>query len=199
LLSVPPAPPRAPAGSPRSTTSAATALALTVTVLLLEPPGRALAQGAARGGDNVLKRSKPTTPADLDRSILLEWREGSPQLQEVWNDTNAPMYVWEGVTVGAEGRVVTIHLPSEDLQANWWLLLRGQYHGSFLTGSVPAALGQGLTLVHFSAQPEPFLSLKLYETTQCVREECSRQAEKWKSVSPCAWATDRAHLFGPQL
>jgi hypothetical protein len=33
-------------------------------------------------------------------------------------------------------------------------------------------------------QPEPFLSLKLYDTTQCIRKECSRQAEKWTSVSP---------------
>jgi len=47
------------------------------------------------------------------------------------------------------------------------------------------AFRQGLSLVHFSAQPEPFLSLKLHETTQCVRKECSRPAEKWTSVSPC--------------
>ena len=47
-----------------------------------------------------------------------------------------------------------------------------------------AGSGRGLTLVHFSAQTKPFLSLKLYETTQCICKECSRQAEKWTSVSP---------------
>jgi hypothetical protein len=109
--------------------SAAIALALTVALLLLEAPGGALAQGAGRGrraGNNVLKRSKPT-PADLDRSILVEWRDGSPQLQRVWSDDDAPVSAWEGVTVGAEGRVVKIELSGKDL-----------------TGDVPAALG-GLT------------------------------------------------------
>ena len=31
------------------------------------------------------------------------------------------------------------------------------------------------------------MSLKLYETTQYIRKECSRQAEKW-TVSPWEWA-----------
>jgi len=44
---------------------------------------------------------------------------------------------------------------------------------------------QGLILVQFSAQPEPFLPRRLYEITQCVRKECSRRDEKWTSVSPC--------------
>ena len=48
-----------------------------------------------------------------------------------------------------------------------------------------AKLRQGLTLVHFSAQPEPFLSLKSTEPTLNVTlKKCSRQAEKWTSVSP---------------
>ena len=115
-------------GSPRSTMSAAiAALALTVTLLLLEAPGTALAQGAAgRGrlaGKKVLKRSKPS-PADLDRSILLEWRKGSAQLQRVWSDESAPMSAWEGVTVGEEGRVVEFYLDGKGLT------------------SVPAALGR---------------------------------------------------------
>jgi hypothetical protein len=45
--------------------------------------------------------------------------------------------------------------------------------------------GQGLPLVHFSPLPEPFLSLKLHETTPNVcRRKSSRQLEKWTSVSP---------------
>jgi len=101
--------------------SAAAAIALTVTLLLLEAPGGALAQDATAGrgrgnNNNVLnKRSKPT-PADLDRSILLEWRASSPQLQRVWSDENAPVSAWEGVTVGAAGRVVKLELQSKQLQ-----------------------------------------------------------------------------------
>jgi hypothetical protein len=108
--------------------SAAAALALAVTLLLLEAPGGALAQGAGAGraGENVLKRSKPT-PADLDRSILLECRASSPQLHKLWSDENAPVSEWDGVTVGGDGRVVKV-----ELQSRGW------------TGPVPAALG-GLT------------------------------------------------------
>ena len=116
---------RAP-GSPRLTMSAAAAaIALTVTLLLLEAPGGALAQGDGRDGKkDVLKRSKPT-PADLDRSILLEWREGSPQLLQLWSDENAPVSAWEGVAVGAEGRVFSVDL-----------------HDEGLTGALPAELGR---------------------------------------------------------
>jgi len=92
--------------------TAATAAALAVTLLLLDAPGGALAQGAGRRGGrgkNVLKRSKPT-PADLDRSIEVAWREGSQQLRQVWSDENAPMSAWEGVSDGAEGRVVMIEI-----------------------------------------------------------------------------------------
>ena len=100
-----------------SAAAAAVAAALTaILLLLLEAPGGALAQGASND-------VKPT-PADLDRSILLEWRAGSPQLQRVWGDANAPVSAWEGVKVGAEGRVVKIELHAKDL-----------------TGVVPAALG----------------------------------------------------------
>jgi hypothetical protein len=62
-----------------------------------------------------------------DRSILLEWRASSPQLQRGWSDESAPVSEWEGVGVDAEGRVVSIDL------WNWGV-----------TGDVPAALG-GLT------------------------------------------------------
>jgi hypothetical protein len=104
------------------------ALALIIPLLLIEASGGAVAQGAGRGGENVLTRSKlKPTPADLDRSILLEWRKGSPQLQHVWDDEDAPVSAWHGVTVGAEGRVVKIE----------------QLKYADLTG-VPAALG-GLT------------------------------------------------------
>jgi Leucine-rich repeat (LRR) protein len=128
--------------------SAGAALALTVTLLLLVAPGGALAQGAGRGrGKNVLKRSKPT-PADLDRSILLEWREGSPQLLQVWSDENAPVSAWEGVTVGAERRVVKIKLESKGLTGVVPPALGGltaltvlDLHANELTGSLPAALG----------------------------------------------------------
>ena len=51
---------------------------------------------------------------------------------------------------------------------------------------------QGLTLVHFSAQPEPLLSPKLHETTRYFPRKCSRQAEKWTSVSPCRRCRARA-------
>jgi hypothetical protein len=116
------------AGSHRSMFSAAIAAALTVYLLLLEAPGGAVAQGApGRGGgnNNVLKRSKPSpTPADLDRSILLEWRASSPPLQRVWSDENAPASAWDGVNIGAGGRVVDIELREQKL-----------------TGVVPAALG----------------------------------------------------------
>jgi Leucine-rich repeat (LRR) protein len=93
---------------------------LFVTLLLLECPGGALAQGAAgRGGNN--------NKNNLDRSILLEWRAGTPQLQRVWRDTNAPVSAWEGVTVNAEDRVVKIRLERKGLK-----------------GAVPPQLG-GLT------------------------------------------------------
>ena len=56
---------------------------------------------------------------------------------------------------------------------------------------------QGLTLVHFSAQPEPFLSLKSTETTSVSLKKCSRQAETWTSVSP--WVQVVAcHGAGPE-
>jgi hypothetical protein len=81
---------------PAAAAATAAALALAVAMLLLEATGGALAQGAGRGGvDNVLKRSKPSSPADLDRSILLEWRASSPPLQRVWSDENAPVSAWE--------------------------------------------------------------------------------------------------------
>jgi Leucine-rich repeat (LRR) protein len=76
------------------------------------------------------------TPADLDRSILLEWRATSPQLQRLWRDANAPLSAWKGVTVGRgpEGRVVKLSLsqrkltsvPAEvgNLAALWSLDLR---------------------------------------------------------------------------
>jgi hypothetical protein len=40
----------------------------------------------------------------------------------------------------------------------------------------------GLTLIHFSAQPEPFLSLN---PSKVANKRCVRLAEKWTSVSPC--------------
>ena len=57
---------------------------------------------------------------------------------------------------------------------------------------------QGLTLVHFSAQPEPLTLPNLYETTQCIRKECSRPAGKWTSVRPWTPAntTTRAAAAG---
>jgi len=45
---------------------------------------------------------------------------------------------------------------------------------------------QGLTLVHSSAQRELFLSLNSTEAPNVSLEKCSRQAEKWTSVSPCS-------------
>jgi len=38
---------------------------------------------------------------------------------------------------------------------------------------------QGLPLVHFSPQPEPFLSLKLSNTPNVSPKKCSRQVLKW--------------------
>jgi len=76
--------------------------------------------------DNVMKRAVPT-PADRDRHILLEWRASSTKLQREWSDVSAPVSAWEGVTVGAEGRVIKLELRSKSL-----------------SGVVPAELG-GLT------------------------------------------------------
>jgi len=42
-----------------------------------------------------------------------EWRASSPQLQQAWSDESAPVSAWDGVTVGAEGRVVEIELRSK--------------------------------------------------------------------------------------
>ena len=67
-----------------------------------------------------------------DCSVIRAWREGCPELCELWDET-APMTAWEGINDfgdmgGAEaGRVVVIHLDHEGL-----------------TGEVPAAFG-GLT------------------------------------------------------
>jgi len=48
-------------------------------------------------------------------------------------------------------------------------------------GSSSRCRRQGLTLVHFSAQPELFWSLK---SPNVSNKKCSRQAEKWTIVSP---------------
>jgi len=42
---------------------------------------------------------------------------------------------------------------------------------------------QGLTLLHFSAQPNPFKPLM--RPPSLPHRNCSRQAEKWTSISPC--------------
>jgi hypothetical protein len=39
--------------------------------------------------------------------------------------------------------------------------------------------GQGVTLVHFSAQPETFLPMR---PLNIAHKKCSHQAEKWTSV-----------------
>jgi hypothetical protein len=142
--------------------AAATAIALAVTLLLLELPGGALAQGAGhgRGENNVQKWSKPT-PADLDRSILLEWREGSPELQQVWSDENAPVSEWEGVSVGAEGRVVNIELRAKDLEGVVPAALRGLTAlivldlsvNYYLTGTIPVELGKLSALTNVLSAP----------------------------------------------
>jgi hypothetical protein len=44
------------------------------------------------------------------------------------------------------------------------------------TTLVMRSLGRGLTLVHFSPQPEPFLSHKSPSTPH---KKCSRDSEKW--------------------
>jgi len=47
------------------------------------------------------------------------------------------------------------------------------------------------TLVHFSAQPEPILSLKLHGTIQPIPQKMLTTSQKveWTSVSPCLPAT----------
>jgi len=40
----------------------------------------------------------------------------------------------------------------------------------------------GLTLIHFSGQPQPFLPLN---PSKVANKQCLRLAEKWTSVSPC--------------
>jgi hypothetical protein len=46
---------------------------------------------------------------------------------------------------------------------------------------------QGLTLVHFSSQPEPLLSFKLPNTVhpRHPTTKCTPHAETWTSGSPC--------------
>jgi len=43
---------------------------------------------------------------------------------------------------------------------------------------------KGLPLCHFSAKPETFLSLKMFQAPNESRIKCLRQTEKWTSVSP---------------
>ena len=83
-------------------------------LLLLESPGAVVAQGPSpgRASDSVVtKDSRPA--AELDRSILLEWRASSPHLQQVWSDEKTPVSAWEGVTVGARGRAVKIEFDQD--------------------------------------------------------------------------------------
>jgi len=47
------------------------------------------------------------------------------------------------------------------------------------------AFTQGLTLVHLSAQPKPFLSLNTLKSPEMSLKKCSLEAEQWTSVSPC--------------
>ena len=196
--------------------SAAAATALTVTLLLLlEAPGGALAHdaGVGRGPrgnndtDNVLKKSKPTA-ADLDRSILLEWRASSPRLQQVWSDENAPVSAWEGVTVGAAGRVVKIEIESKDLTGvpaalgRLSALTRLSLGGNQLT-SVPAELGnlaklKTLLLAHNRLTSVPaslgnlaaleVLDLLVNELTS-VPKELGNLAKltKWVDPPTCGW------------
>jgi Leucine-rich repeat (LRR) protein len=109
---------RAEPSAMMSPAAAAAMALLTVTLLLLEAPGGALAQDAPGRGGNKNKNN-------LDRCILLEWRATSPPLQRVWRDEGAPVSAWKGVTVNADGRVVKIRLERKDL-----------------TGGVPAALAR---------------------------------------------------------
>jgi hypothetical protein len=86
--------------------------------------------------------------ADLDRSILLEWRATSPKLQRLWRDANAPLSAWKGVTVGgAKGRVVKLSLSQRKLTSvpasigNLAALTRLSFRWNKLA-SVPAELGR---------------------------------------------------------
>jgi hypothetical protein len=54
-------------------------------------------------------------------------------------------------------------------------------HGRLPAGAADAATWQGL--VHFSAQPEPYLSLNPHDVRKVSHEKRSHQAEKWTSVS----------------
>jgi hypothetical protein len=47
--------------------------------------------------------------------------------------------------------------------------------------------GQGLPLVLFSAQPEPFESLNSTNTPYVSHKLCSSQSEQWTSESPWLW------------
>jgi len=61
-------------------------------------------------------------------------------------------------------------------------------NGRLCTAVFGAALtctSQGLILVHFSAQPEPSLSLTLYETTTRIpQKSVYAELKKWTGVSP---------------
>jgi len=47
------------------------------------------------------------------------------------------------------------------------------------------ALQHSGTLVHFSAQPEPFLSLNIHGSPNVSHKRRLCCAEKWTSLSPC--------------
>jgi len=53
---------------------------------------------------------------------------------------------------------------------------------SRLFSCTPSSVTQGLTILHLSAQPRPYLSLKPHNVSY---NRCSRQADNWMSVSPC--------------
>jgi hypothetical protein len=126
---------RAEPSAMMSPAAAAAMALLTVTLLLLEAPGGALAQDAPGRGGNKNKNN-------LDRCILLEWRATSPPLQRVWRDEGAPVSAWKGVTVNADGRVVKIRLERKDL-----------------TGGVPAALARLTALRELDLSHNEFTSV----------------------------------------
>jgi len=62
--------------------------------------------------------------------------------------------------------------------------LVGRSQGPPGLGTSLMRVGQGLTLVHFSAQPEPFLSLKYTETTQRVPQKVLTSSRKVDEFKP---------------
>ena len=139
---------------------AAAATLLLLSLVLDKPGGAVLAQNTGFGRATDISPS----PADDDRSILLQWRATNPWLQDFWSDLNAPLASWKGVTADKKnGRVVEIEIHSPQrliverltgtvpaALGNLTALTALDLSGNWLNGTVPATLGNLSELTSFN-------------------------------------------------